>query len=387
MSLNTHFEAVVVGAGYIGCSVAYYLSQAGVKTALFDRDSVGGGASRANYGNIQVQDAEMDHSLPLVTSGYRHCLEIEAELDLSVGFHPLGSLLTIETESQWKMMESRLPGLHQAGIEAELVHAKQLPEIEPLLDPKHLLGALYNPNEGQIIPFDLMWGYISKAQERGLKYFPKTEMIDFIIQGDQIKGVLTDQGRYESPVIILTTGAWTKRLGQKIGKNWKIDFVHGQAFITQAIDRALNTHLASAAFFEDSHEDSSEDSSVSDSAVLAISQSPHGHLLLGESSFPTEQIGFHVTSGSSSAIACQVAKMFPRFKELSALRSWASPVAYTHDGLPFLGPVEDLPGLYLATAFRSTVIATPLAGKTIAQLVTEGQSELDISSFSPDRPQ
>ena len=385
--MSMHFDALVVGAGYIGCSVAYYLSQAGIKTALLDRDSVGGGASRANYGNIQVQDAEMDHSLTMVTEGYRHCLEIEQELDLSVGYYQLGSLLIIETESQWKTMESRLPGLHQVGIDAELVPADRIPEIEPLLSPKHLLGALYNPNEGQVVPFDLMWGYVSRAREKGLKYYPKTEVTDFIIQGDQVKGIITDQGRFESPVVILTTGAWTKRLGQKIGKDWKIDFVHGQAFITQAIDRVLNTHLASAAFFEDSHENSSEETGLPESAVLAISQSGHGHLLLGEASFPTEQIGYHVTSGAPSAIAYQAARMFPSFKGLSALRSWASPVAYTHDGLPFLGPVEGLSGLFLATAFRSTVIATPLAGKTIAQLVTKGQSDLDISAFSPDRPQ
>jgi glycine/D-amino acid oxidase-like deaminating enzyme len=387
--MNKNFDALVVGAGYIGCSVAYYLTQAGVKTALLDRDSVGGGASRANYGNIQVQDAEMDHSLPMVVEGYRHCLEIEKELDRSVGYYKLGSLLTIETEAQWKTMESRLPGLRQVGIEAELIPAERIPELEPLLSPKHLLGALYNPNEGQIVPFDLMWAYVSRAREQGLKYFQSTEVVDFILSPnmDQIKGVITDQGRFESPVVILTTGAWTKRLGQKIGRNWKIDFVHGQAFITQAIDRALNNHLASAAFFEDSHEDNSEETGLSESAVLAISQSAHGHLLLGEASFPTEQIGYNVTPGAASAIAHQVTRMFPSFKELSALRSWASPVAYTHDGRPFLGPVEGLSGLFLATAFRSTVIATPLAGKTIAQLVTKGHSDLDISAFSPDRPQ
>ncbi len=386
--MSNNFEALVIGAGYIGCSVAYYLSKAGVKTALLDRERVGGGASRANFGNIQVQDAEMEHSLPMVTEGYRTCLEMEAELELPVGYSRRGALLTIETEAQWKKLESRLQRLHQAGIEAELIPAEQLAEIEPLLDTTQLLGGLYNPNEGQIVPFDLMWGYVSRGRENGLEVFANTEVQDFIIQAGQIKGVETNRGRFEAPVVVLTTGAWTKRLGQKIGKHWPIDFVHGMAFISQALEPVLNTHMSSAAFFDDTQEGSAGEGAAENvSAILALSQSPHGQILFGEAFFPTEQIGFHVTRTALPAIADSVTKLFPKFKHLSALRSWASPVAFTHDELPYLGPVADLPGLFLATAFRSTVISTPIAGQTIAQLVTEGRSDLNISAFSPDRVQ
>ena len=53
------YDAIVVGAGYIGCAVAAALSETGLRTALLDRGDVPGGASRANYGNVQVQDAEL----------------------------------------------------------------------------------------------------------------------------------------------------------------------------------------------------------------------------------------------------------------------------------------------------------------------------------------
>jgi glycine/D-amino acid oxidase-like deaminating enzyme len=47
--------------------------------------------------------------------------------------------------------------------------------------------------------------------------------------------------------------------------------------------------------------------------------------------------------------------------------------------------VAGLPGLYLATAFRSTVIVTPLVGETMAQLITQGRSKIDLGHFSPER--
>ena len=71
------FDAVVVGAGYIGCSVAYHLANAGLRTVLIDRRESAGEASRANYGNIQVQDAELDHSLPMIQAGYACFADLE----------------------------------------------------------------------------------------------------------------------------------------------------------------------------------------------------------------------------------------------------------------------------------------------------------------------
>lgn len=60
------FDAIVVGAGYIGNSAAYHPSKAGLKTALLDQVTLAAGASRANYGNIQIQDLELAHSIMVI---------------------------------------------------------------------------------------------------------------------------------------------------------------------------------------------------------------------------------------------------------------------------------------------------------------------------------
>jgi len=375
----THtYDALVIGAGYIGCAAAYYLAAAGLKTALLDQGGVGAGASRANYGNIQVQDAELDYSLPLVTAGYARCRQIEAELDCPVGYRKIGGLLLIETEAQWQLMANRLPALHTTGISAELVPAARLPEIEPLLNPASVLGACYHQHEGQVYPFALLGAYIRRARERGLALHLQTTVTGFELAGGRLAGVNTNRGQFSAGAVVLATGAWTPHLGQLLGRRWPVPHVHGQAIITEPTERLLRNHIASAAFFEEMHE-------ADAGAVLAISQATHGHFLLGEAGVVTADLGSTATAAGQTAIAALVERYFPALRRLRVLRGWAAPVAFTADGRPFLGPVGGIKGLILATAFKSTVIVTPLVGEIVAQLVVGGHTDLDLSPFAPDR--
>ncbi|GAB4436010.1 MAG: hypothetical protein Kow0031_17740 [Anaerolineae bacterium] len=383
--MNATCDAVVVGAGYIGCAAAYYLAAAGLRTALLDRGGVGAGASRANYGNVQVQDAELTASLPLVTAGFACCEQLEDELGQPVGYRRLGSLLTIETEAQWQVMEARLPALHAAGISAELVPAGQLPEIEPLLNPAPLLGACYHATEAQVYPFALLWAYLRRARQHGLALHLHTELLGIEQAGGRVTGLQTSAGHISAPVIVLCTGAWTRPLGHLLGRNWEIPHVHGQVLLTEPAPRRLRCHISSAAFFQAMHDAPDGETGDASGAVLAVSQTAHGHLLLGEAGTVTTDTGKASTPGGQAAIAALMPRYFPWMRHLRVLRGWAAPVAFTADGLPFFGPVAGLDGLILATAFKSTVIATPLAGQTVAQLVTTGRSDLNLSPFAPDR--
>ena len=212
------YDAIVVGAGYIGCTVAAALSEAGLRTALLDRGDVPGGASRANYGNVQVQDAELAHSLPMVTAGYRRFADLEEELGCSVGYRRVGSLLLIETEAQWQLMAARIPMLRAAGIQAELVPAERLAELEPLLDRRAVLGACYHPDEGQVSPFAFMAAYLRRGRQAGLSIHPQTEVTGFDVRNGRMRGLSTREGQFSSDAVILTSGAWTPSLGRMLGR-------------------------------------------------------------------------------------------------------------------------------------------------------------------------
>ncbi len=382
MGRNT-FDVIVVGSGYIGSSVAYNLCREGLRTLLIDKGGWAAGASRVNYGNIQVQDAELGHSLPLVKAGFACFDTIEAELDCSIGLRRLGNLLLVETEQQWRTMAARIPTLHKAGIQAEMVSGERLGEIEPLLDSSGLLGASYCPTEGQVNPFKLVWAYLHRARQSGLEFRPQIDVTEFIIKADRVAGLKTNQGKLYAPKIVLATGAWTADLGRKLGQNWKVPYVQGHAMITAPTDVRMQTHMASAAFFEDIHAGSEDDNNLD--VVLALAQTEDGHFLVGEAAGPAGSNPNQADAIAMPAIAAMLPRYMPLLRKLAILRSWSGMVAYTDDGLPLLGFTSGLQGLVLATAFKSTVVITPLVGRLVRQLVCDQECEIDIRSFSPDR--
>ena len=375
------FDALVIGAGYIGSAISYYLSKAGLKTVLIDQGGLAAGASRANYGNIQVQDAELDYSLPMVLAGLATFETLEEELDQDVGLRSLGSLLIAESERQAANLQTRAARLAEFGIAVDWLSPEELQRQEPHLDAGQTFGALYSAHEMQLNPFRLIWAYVHRARQHGLELRLDSPVLDFVLQNGRVRGVVTAEGIIESAVTILATGAWSRQLGRKLGLDIPVMHVHGQAAATSYVGDLLHSYISSAAFFESAHEEPDGSQAAVPKAVMAIAPTAHGNMLLGEAAQVVDHFS-RATNADGLRAICQVAQRFiPVLERAKILRSWAAPVAFTADGRPFLGPVDGLEGLLLAVAFKSTVIITPLVGRVITQLVMEGRSDLDIRPF------
>lgn len=380
--MKSTYDVIVVGAGYVGSSVAYHLCSAGIKTALFDRGVFAAAASRANFGNIQIQDMELEKSVKMIQLAATKFETLEQELDCSVGLRRIGGLLPIENENQWRLMEERLKVVRSAGFQSELLPAERLKEVEPLIETGGLLGGLYHDKEGQVDPFLFVWGHLRRARQRGLQEFYGVEATGFLEKSGRVEGIRTTKEDFYAKTVVLCTGARTRLLGKALGRDWDVQYVLGQAMVTEPVGPALRCHTASASFFEHTGENAAKGTVL---ANLALSQSPHGHLLLGEAMYEADHFRQDVPYASLPAVSKSVLRYFPSFRKLRILRSWSAPVAHTGDSCPLLGPVAGLDGLILATAFRSTVIISPLVGETVVQLVTRGSCDLNIEGFLPER--
>src|SRR5690606_17871975 len=99
MKSNQSYDAIIIGAGVVGCSIAYHLTQVGFRVALIEQKHVGSGASGANFGMVQSNDVEINHSIPMVMTGYARFDTLEEELGMSLEFKRIASLRLLSSET------------------------------------------------------------------------------------------------------------------------------------------------------------------------------------------------------------------------------------------------------------------------------------------------
>jgi len=383
MSRDSSFDVVVVGGGVIGCSVAYHLSAAGLRTALLERGQVGAGASGANFGMVQTNDVEMNHSIPMVKASYARFDHLEEELGMPFGFRRAAMLRLLFSEEQWKLSEERARILSRNGIPYEFVPPERIREIEPIVDPQGLFGATYSSYQGQLNPFHLLWAYLRRAISMGLSLYTCTEVTGFQIEHGRMRGVDTTRGRFSAGAVVLATAAWTRRLGEMIGQDWSIHTFRASCMATEPVyNTKLNTILTSADHVE-MDVTGKEDAELT---VLAVTQLPDNRFLIAQANRPGEVLSTMISHAAPKTMAIMAGRYLPSLRTARLLRAWAAPTTFTDDGRPLLGPVKGIDGLILAASYRSGVVHSPLAGQIVTQLVTSGRCDLiDISAFAPER--
>lgn len=377
---GTHsVDAVVVGGGLVGSAIAYHLTQAGVATLLIEQGDLASGASGANFGNVQVQDAEFGLSLELTRRSFARFAALETELDYSVGYRQSGSLLLIENERQWQLMQDRAARLGAGGIRATLLDRQATSALEPNLRPEAVLGALYHADEGTLDPFRLVRAFVLRGQNRGLDVWTHTAVTGLEIQRGRVMGVATPRGRVSARWVILAAGAWAHALGRLAGVDLPVSWVHGEAAVTAPLGPIAANALSTAAFFE------ATGAADAQTVGFCLRQRPHGQVMVGEAARVTRALSRRASAAALPLIAREAGNWFPTLTRAPVIRSWAIPVAFTADSRPLLGPVDAVDGLIVATALKSTIILTPIVGELIAGLVADSRWDPRLAEFSPTR--
>ena len=377
--MKTKYQAIVVGAGYHGCSCAYFLSRAGVSTLLIDKGAVGGGASGANFGNIQVQDCSMGLSFDMTVAGYERMKTMEAELGTSIGYRDRGSLVVAEKEAYLPGLERLYKEKKEAGLPVEWLEGEALYEKEPNLRGSGIVAASYMM-ESNVYPFHYMYALVNRGRESGLDVMEDTAVKALLLEAGRCAGIiLKDGSEIRAEHVIMAGGAGSKELCATAGLYVPVETVKGEGLATEPLKPFLRSYYSSAGFFANAHDP--EKAAVS----LCISQSHYGHLLVAETTKPYEKVdeAYHDCTSSDHVerLTKELLRVFPVLEGIRLLRCWVTSAPYTADHLPYFGK-SGVEGLLLAAGFKSSVVVSAFVGETIRDLVVKDSCRFDLSEFT-----
>ena len=378
---HRHADVIVIGGGVIGCSIAYHLARQKVSVLLLEKAGLASGSSGACDGFVTLQSKKPGIHLELAQASLELFPALAADLPLDIEFEQKGCLVVIEGRPELEVMRDFARRRSREGVEVRLLSGREARELEPVL-ADDLCGATFNEQEGQVNPLKLTLGLARGAEQLGARIRTGQEVVGLLGRSGKIEGVKTKTAEYWAGTVVNAGGVLAPRIGLMSGLKLPIEPRRGQLLVTEAKEPRLSRGLLSSRYIAAKFDPLI---AAQGGGGCAIEQTASGNFLLGST---REFVGHdrQTSLQGLQTIAGRTSRIIPGLKELKVIRSFAGLRPYTPDGLPLLGPVPGLEGLYISAGHEGDGIAlAPITGRLMAQLITRAGTDFLLEAFNPDR--
>ena len=362
-------DAIVVGGGLHGCSAALQLALRKRRCLVIEKDTVGRHASGVNAGGVRRLDRD-PAEIPLSVAAMEMWWGIAGLVGDDCGFRLSGQVKIAENETELAALEQRAALVRSLGYEyEELIGANELFRLVPALS-RHCVGGLVARRDGFAQPYQTTKAFRDKAASLGVRFLEHTRVLGVERKaGDWIAE--TDGGRFAAPVLVNCAGGWGDAIAAATGDPVPFKVVAPMMMVSARLPPFLTPVVGAAG------------------RKLSFKQMDNGTVVIGGGHFGGADPETGTTSLDFRALAVSartVAELFPIMRTASVVRCWAGLEGFVEDGLPVIGPGTGEHGIYHAFGFSTHGFQLgPAVGRIVAQLVTEGRSDLPIGPFRIDR--
>jgi glycine/D-amino acid oxidase-like deaminating enzyme len=367
-------RVVIVGAGVVGCSVAFHLVRLGVRDVLLmEREHLPGtgSTSRAN-GGIRAQ-----FTTPVNIAMSLKSMEILDALAPEIGDPPLysraGYLFVTDQAQTYAALEQAVAFQQAHGVSVDLLGPKQVRAMAPWIDSSAVVGGAFGRRDGFLDPGGIANFLLSAAIRGGaaVRYDAGVMGVDRV--NDGVFRLDTIRGPVEAEVVVDAAGAWAAEIASFVGVRLPVVPIRRHILISGP-SKALPPVIPMTI--------------DADTGVLVRRE---GERVLVAYSNPDEPPGFDTTFDPDfvAHVAEALERRFP-FVAAAGVdlgRSWAGLYEVTPDHHAVIGEAPGVAGFFLVNGFSGHgVMHAPAAGRCVAELIAWGRcASVDIGPLSLDR--
>ena len=232
--MNQSYDAIVIGAGVMGASIAYNLSQRGLKVLILERRSIAVGATGASSGLVRMHyDIEVDSAL--AWESFHFFRNWRERIGGECGFKKTG-FLQIVTPDKNEQLRGNIEMHKRLGIITDVITAADVKKLAPMIKTEDFELAAYEPESGYADPVLTTNSFITKAKERGTAFKQDCEVTGICVSGGKVVGVDSTTGSFDAPIVVNCAGTFAGRVGKMAGVEIPLDtWSHDVAFVRRPV--------------------------------------------------------------------------------------------------------------------------------------------------------
>ncbi len=397
--MKTHVKALVVGGGAVGTSIAYHLARAGWQDVmLLERDELTSGSTWHAAGLLPLFN--MSYA---TTHIHKYSVDfyktLEEETGLNAGFYIVGNLRMAQTDARMDEYMLYSAVAETADVYHEFLTPKEIKDRWPLVRTEDLKGAIFHPQDGYINPADVTMAMAKGARQRGVIIERKWQVDGYEWKGDHwdvtVSRMVEKGGNLlageETMVIhaehvVTATGNHAQRTAKLLGIKIPAIPVEHQYIVTEP-DPAL----------VEWRKTNPQHPVLRDADAKWYVREERGGWILGpyERNAPARfEYGvpdsfradlFPLDLERIEEEYMSMIHRLPSSETVGLKDDFNGPICYTPDGNPLVGPAPGLRNMWLAEGFSFGITAAGGTGYYLAQMMVEGEAEIDMASLDPKR--
>jgi len=364
-------DAVIIGGGIIGLSVAYQLArrQFGEVVVLEKDMFLGSGATGKCAGGIRAQfSTAVNIQMSMISE--EMLVRFESETGYPVVFDQVGYMFLLSSEEEIAEFTDAVELQRSLGLQVDWLDMSEIKKIASPVRTDDILKATFCRKDGIADPNDMVQGFASAARKSGAKIITEAEVTGFMITGDIVRGVVTNQGEIETPLVINAAGPWAKPVAKMAGLDLPVEPIRRQIATTGALD----------------YIDSSFPMVVDVRSGLYCHRESPGLLLGWADKSIAPSFDESVDPDYTDAILMKALDRIPALETAEVAKGWAGLYETTPDHHSIIGFASGIKGFYLVNGFSGHgLMHAPAAGLVAAQEICGERIEIDISPLSLER--
>lgn len=364
-------DAVVIGGGIIGMSVAFYLAKANYgKIIVIEKENLlGSGATSKAAGGIRAQFSTKEN-IEMSMLSEKLFVEFESETGQKALFDQVGYMFLLEDDNDVTDFKKAYELQRSLGLNVELLKPSDIGQYAPHVSLDGIQLATFCHDDGLGDPHEFLTGYEKGARALGVELMVESEAQEIKVEGGKIVSITTPSGTIATPLVVNCAGPQAKLIGQMVGADVKVEPIRRQIVTTGQLDFVKP-------FFP---------MVVDVKSGLYCHKESQGMLLGWADKAVKPSFDISIDPDYTDAILERALDLIPQLETAEVANQWAGLYETTPDHRAIIGWEKAVEGMFHVVGFSGHgFMHAPAAGVVATEVITGKEASVDISSYSPDR--